>query len=293
LFLAGQAAWADEEYDPPWTPSIMLGFDTFSYDAEATVENNLNPPAHEGTQTNPKTQLRFQFGGEVMSPMLPLPGRPRLFVQGGGELGTFSSDRIFAIGDLNGDPEADILQFKTLRQRDILAGCKLEVPWTCLTSEPGAFEGQGSRIDAKVRSPAWFAALGVSFDVPMTSALLLQVKPSAAYNVETVDLSGQITTVELTNPVNQKFAVHRGSASDSSTEHSLGFGLELGLVMFRSARPVTTSLYADARFLWALGDTATTFSDPGGLATFTVDRENFMIRGGAGVRFSWLGFAGR
>jgi hypothetical protein len=141
--------------------------------------------------------------------------------------------------------------------------------------------------------------LGVAFEIPVANSLLLRVKPSVAYNLEKVDLSGQLTTVIERDPLNEWFVAHRGAASDTMTDHRLGCGLELGLVLFRSARPVTTSLYLDARFLWALGDTTTTFSTDSDsephpdLATFTVDREPFTIRGGAGLRFSWLGFGGR
>ncbi|UCF41774.1 MAG: hypothetical protein JSW43_05470, partial [Gemmatimonadota bacterium] len=241
------------------------------------------------------TELKFQSGAELMSPRLALPGGPRLFVQGGAQLGTFSSDDIFRAGDLGSDPadpEADIKFFQTLRSRDLRLGCDTVAPPTCITAEEGEFKGQGSRIDAEIQRPSWYAAVGVAFDIPVSDSVLLQVKPSAAYNVETVDLSGQMTTVVEVNPLKEKFVVYRATASESTTDHSLGFGLELGLFLFRSVRPVTTSLYVDGRFLWLLGDPVTTFSDPG-VATFTVEREEFMIRGGAGLRFSWLGFGGR
>jgi hypothetical protein len=295
--MLGQAAGAEADEAPGWIPSVNVGFDTFSYDADATAENHLNPPAHEATQTEPSTQAEVQLGAGLMSPMLALPGRPRLFVQGGAQFGPFSSDRIFKTGDLNADPEFDIKFFQTIRDRDIKKGCQDLDPPTCLTADEGEFEGQGGEIDAKIQGPSWYAALGVAFEIPVANSLLLRVKPSVAYNLEKVDLSGQLTTViETPPPPDEDFEVRRGAASESTTEHSLGCGLELGLVLSRSARPVTTSLYADARFLWALGDTTTTFSasDPDGLvATFTADREGFVIRGGAGVRFSWLGFSGR
>jgi hypothetical protein len=298
----GQAAWAEDGEEPGWVPSINLGFDTFTYDTRASVENHLNPPAHGGIQSYSSTELKLQSGAELMSPGLALPGRPRLFVQGGAQLGTFSSNDIFRTGDLDvdpEDPEFDIKFFQTLRSRDLSRGCDKVAPPTCITAEEGEFKGQGARIDAEIQSPSWYAAVGVAFDIPVSDSVLLQVKPSAAYNVEKVDLTGKMTTVFEINPIKEKFVVHRGAASESRTDHSLGFGLELGLFLFRSVRPITTSLYVDARFLWLLGDPTTTFStpptelDPDPLATFSVEREQFMIRGGAGLRFSWLGFGGR
>jgi hypothetical protein len=292
----GQTASGEDGDEPGWVPSINLGFDTFAFDTRASVENHRNAPAHEGTQSYSSTELLFQSGAELMSPSLALPGRPRLFVQGGAQLGTFSSDDIFRTGDLGSDPEnpeADIFFFQTRRSIDIREfGCNKVAPPTCLTAEEGEFKGQGSRIDAEFQSPSWYAAVGVAFDIPVSDAVLLQVKPSAAWNVETIDLSGQLTTVVETDPIREKFKVWRGTASETRTDHSVGFGLELGLFLFRSVRPVTTSLYIDARFLWLLGDPTTTFSDPDD-ATFTMEREEFMIRGGAGLRFSWLGFGGR
>ncbi len=291
----GQAARAEEAEEPGWIPAIDLGFETFTYDADANVQNHVNPPVWEGAENDPTNQLRFQFDAELMSPRLPLPGRPRLFVSGGAGLGTPSSDRILGIGNLNGIPEDDIAKFKAIRQRDYARGCREVAPPTCLTKDADKFEGQGSYIETQITDPTWHAALGVAFEIPLARSLLLQLKPSVAYNVETVDLIGQMTTVELTNPdpVAQDFAVHRSTGHDSITDHRLGAGFELALVLFRSLRPVTTALYVDGRFLWAMGDTEATFSDPGGLATYTVDREEFTMRGGAGLRFSWLGFGAR
>ena len=95
----GQAAWAEPDHEPRWIPSIDFGLGTFTYSAEASVENALNPPAQEGTQSDPTVELPFRLGGELMGPIFEgLPGRPRLFVQGGVQLKTFSSDKIFKVG---------------------------------------------------------------------------------------------------------------------------------------------------------------------------------------------------
>jgi hypothetical protein len=177
---------------------------------------------------------------------------------------------------------------------EIASKCDERVPPNCFTSEPEQFEGQGSEILAELQNPSWYAALGVAFDVPVADSLLLQVKPSIAYNVEQIDMTGRITTVIETDPVNEMFEVHRDAASASSTDHSLGLGIELVLALSRAGRPIRTSLYLDARFLWLLSDPTTEFSDPGptGFGSFTVERDEFGIRGGAGVRFGWMGFGG-
>ena len=291
----GQAAWAEPDQEPRWIPSIDFGFDAFAYSAEASVENDLNPPAQEGTQTDPTVELPFRLGGELMGPIFEgLPGRPRLFVQGGVQFNAFSSDKIFKVGELRGDTELDLLVHRGIYDGEIANKCDERDPPNCFTAEAEQFGGQGSEIVAELQNPSWYAALGVAFNVPVADSLLLQVKPSIAYNVEQIDMTGRITTVIETDPVNEMFEVHRNAASASSTDHSLGLGIELALALPRAGMPVRTSLYADARFLWLLSDPTTEFSNlgPTGFASFTVRRDEFGIRGGAGVRFSWLGFGG-
>ena len=290
----GQAAWAETDQEPRWIPSIDFGFDTFAYSAEASVENDINPPAQEGAQTNPIVELPLRLGGELMGPVFEgLPGRPRLFVRGGVQLNPFSSDKIFKAGELRGDTELDLFVHQSIHLVDIASKCDERDPPYCFTSEPEEFEGQGSEILAELQNPSWYAALGVAFDVPVADSLLLQVKPSIAYNVEQIDMTGEITTVAEIDPVNQMFEAHRDAASASSTDHSLGLGIELALALSRAGRPIRTSLYVDARFLWLISDPTTEFSSgPTGFGSFTVERDAFGIRGGAGVRFSWMGFGG-
>ena len=292
----GQAGRAESDQEPRWIPSIDFGFDTFAYSAQASVENGINPPAQEGTQIDPTVELPFRLGGELMGPAFEgLPGRPRLFVQGGVQLTTFSSDKIFQIGELRGDAETDVAGFRSIYTVRAAARCDVREALHCWTGEPGQFEGQGSEIYAELQNPSWYAALGVAFSVPVADSLLLQVKPSIAYNVEEIDMTGRITTVVEIDPVNEMFEIHRDAASTSSTDHSLGLGIELALGLFRAHRPIRTSLYVDARFLWLLSDPTTEFSSPGptSFGSFTVERDEFGIRGGAGVRFSWMGFGGR
>jgi len=293
-----EPAGAGEE--PRWIPSINLGFETFAFSTTSTVENHLNPPAQEDRQSSSSLQLLVQVGAELMGPRFEwLPGSPRLFAAGGVAFDTFSSNEIFQVGDVTGDTELDIAIFQGVRAFDLMdrrprpngngiPDCLEPNPPTCITADPGDFEGQGSEITAELQAPALDAALGLAFDVPVGRSLLLQVKPSVAYNYQRIDLSGRIKTVIETDPVNQVFEIHQGSASTTSGDHRLGAGLELGLALSRSSRPIRTSLYLSTRLLWLMSDPTTTFSDP--IATYRVEREEFELRGGAGVRFSWMGF---
>ena len=300
LCLVRHTASAQEEWEaeePRWIPSLSFRFDTFDYNTDTSVVNHLNPPAQEGVETNSNHELQFLSGGELQGPMFEgLPGRPRLFAGAGMQFNPFSSDAIFRAGEQRGDTELAIVQFQSLLMSDIAAGCLTFDPPVCVTAEPGDFEGQGSEIKAKFKQ-SWYAAIGVAFSFPVGESLLLQVKPSIAYNLDQIKMTGEITTVTendsstWADPNVPEWTVHRSSGNASTTDHSLGPGIELDLDLFRSARPLRASLYADARFLWLLGDRTTTFSDS--LATYEVHRDPFGIRAGAGVRFSWVGFDDR
>jgi hypothetical protein len=297
--LPSAAQERPEPREPAWIPSLAFRFDTFDYNTDNSVVNRLNPPAQEGTADKIDRELVFMGEAELLGPVLfkNFFGRPRIFVGGGMQFDPFSSDDIFRFGNMQANTEQAIGRFTTLLIGDITRGrCLTFTPPTCATAEPGDFEGQGSEIEAEFR-PSWFAELGVAFGFPFANSMLLQVKPSIAYNADRIDLNGSIKTVTENppdtwfNPNVPEYTVNRGSASQSITQHSLGPGIEIALAVFRESRPIRASLYADARFLWLLGDRTTTFSDS--IATYEVTRERFGVRAGAGVRLSWMGLGGR
>ena len=254
--------------EPRWIPSVDVGFETFDYNVETTVQNLINGPSWEGTQSDAERQLMFRIGGELMGPMFEdLPGRPRLFVQGGVQIRTFSSDEVFAIGDplVQGEPEDSVFRYLNFGNQNDL-------------DLPTAFEGQGSTVDGRFQDPSWYAAVGVAFSVPIARNLLLQIKPSLEYSVEKIDFSGNLTTVNEPDPRDdpdfmtptRDFEIKRSGAKWNTSDHSLGAGLELALVLFRSARPIRVSLYAEARFMWLISGSTTPFADPNGVASYSV-----------------------
>ncbi len=281
--------------EPGWIPSIEMGLETFDYNVDTMVVNQINPPAWAGSQKEADRQTMFRVGAELMGPMFEdLPGRPRLFAQGGVQIRLFSSDEIFVDGDPNVplEPERNVGQYQT----NGFPALNL----------PGDFVGQGSLIDSRFRDPSWYAGLGVAFSVPIGTKMLLYVKPSVQYSMEKIDLSGMFTTVDEPVPMVdpdpcgvgpsnpppciREFFIYRSSSDASVTDHSVGAGIEVALALARSARPIRVSLYAEARFLWLVSGSTTTFADPGGVATYVVTRDDFGIKGGGGVRFSWVGF---
>jgi hypothetical protein len=127
---------------------------------------------------------------------------------------------------------------------------------------------------------------------------VLQIKPSVEYSYEEIDFSGNLTAVNELNPhadpdsetPTRDFSIDRSRSIGSAKDHSVGAGLELALVVFRHVRPIRVSLYTEARFMWLVSGSTTTFGDSAGVASFSVVRDDFGIKGGGGVRLSWVGF---
>jgi len=279
--------------EPRWIPSIETGFETFDYNVDTTVTNFINPPKWQGTQKEAERQLMYRIGGELMGPEFEsLPGRPRLFVKGGAQFQMFSSDKIFGDGDAFVDiqPERALTTYLS--------------NGVGIFDYPDDFEGQGSEISARFHNPSWYAGLGVAFGVPIATELLLYIKPSIQYSMEKIDLPSGLTTVDEpvprvdpvpcglppNAPCIREFFAHKSRATATATDHSVGAGLEVALALFRSARPIRVSLYAEARFLWLVSDDTTEFADSNGVAAYSVVRDDFNIKGGGGLRFSWVGF---
>jgi len=61
-------------------------------------------------------------------------------------------------------------------------------------------------------------------------------------------------------------------------------------MVFRSTRPVRISVFGQVQGLWLVSDRTNSFTDSDGIASYSVVREDFIFRGGAGIRFSWVGF---
>jgi len=287
--------------EPAWIPSIEVGFEAFGYDVDTTIVDLVGDSRHTETQPESPSQLVLRIGGELMGPMFEdLPGRPRLFVQGGVGFRT-SSEEIFQVGfpDTRNEPEGGIerYHFSGDDGRDL----------------PFDFAGQGAELDAQLVDPLWYAGLGIAFSIPTSGGMVFYLKPSVQYSAEKIDFTGNMTTVEETSPpgtvdpdpcgpffdtddppfvappCNRTFEARRSSANFSTTDHSIGPGLEVAMA-FRSIRPIRISVFAQVRALWLVSGTTTSFTDPDGVASYRVERDDLVFRGGAGVRFSWVGF---
>jgi len=285
----------DEEIpEPNWIPSIEIGFDAYSYDVDTTIINLSDPTTWSETQKGGADQILFRIGGELMGPIFEdLPGRPRLFVQGGVGIPTYKNYSVFELGnpDEPTEPEDDIAKYQTSGpgQKDL----------------PTDFAGQGSWLDAKLQDPSWYAGLGIAFSVPISSELSFQIKPSVQYSVEDIDFVGKFKTVFeppppgvdpppcspqpcTEGPFTRVFEIRESNADFSTTDHLIGPGLEVAMG-FRSRRPIRISVYAQIRALWLVSDKTNAFTDSAGVASYTVKRDDLVVKGGAGLRFSWVG----
>jgi hypothetical protein len=281
--------------EPAWIPSIEVGFEAYSVGFDSTIINLTDPTYLSETQHEALDQILLRIGGELMGPMFEdLPGRPRLFVQGGVGFATFSNDRAFELGnpDDPAEPEDGIANYQSRGpgQRDL----------------PADFDGQGSWLDAKLQDPSWYAGLGIAFSVPTSTGLLFYIKPSVQYSAEDIDFTGKWKAVFDENPgavdpdpcgtsedppvqCLHEYTIRESNAGFSTTDHSVGPGLEVAMA-FLSSQPIRISLFAQIRALWLVSGKTHGVMDPNGLASYSVERDDLVIKGGAGVRLSWMGF---
>jgi hypothetical protein len=116
--------------------------------------------------------------------------------------------------------------------------------------------------------------------------------------VEEIDFTGKLKTVfeppppgvdPEDGPYTRTFEIRESNVEFSTTDHSVGPGLEVAMA-FLSSRPIRISLFAQIRALWLVSDKTNSVTDPNGFASYSVERDDLVVKGGAGVRLSWVGF---
>ena len=319
LEAAPRVAAAEEDAAPPgrsaregadrWVPSLAPTFGASFQHWEGALESEI---CRGCTFPNPMSQsLRAAasgddrdvtpfFGGnlELMTPELPLPARPRLFV-GGEILATFGVDRTIA---REGDPGTIGSPFP--------AGTTLQ-PF----NEDTAL-GQGSETIATLGSPFYGAYTGVAFPFQVYGRRL-RIKPAFAWMRYTVDVEGLVVDAECldrttapTNLCNTISATQQGvlreirlEGSDTGTFNGIGPGLDIEMDT-GVLGPLGTSIFLGGRAYRVLGDRKVEFDStesfpnqgPGLSADETRGQWSFeadpwMYRVFVGLRVQWLGFA--
>jgi hypothetical protein len=249
---------------------------------------------------------------ELMTPALPIPTRPRLFVSGE-ILPTFASDRDLAI---EGDPGC-------IRGPEPGAPCARDEP----TDEDGlplrrlefgedGANGEGSRTSAQIDTLVFGASLGVAFPLKVGKRQL-RIKPSIGwihYKVEAealvvdaacdpVDRCTDIRTRNSSPPPD--FLVTPGflretilTGSGSQRFNGIGPGLDVEMDAVRYG-PLGVSLFMGGRAYAIVDDRTISFGteeiydDQLGMdratAQFEVEVDPWIYRAHVGIRFHWLG----
>jgi len=300
--------------EPGWIPAVTAGFEVFDWNSENSVENQINGPFLDVRGDDEIRMYAMTFGGELAGPpMIAVPGRPRLVLGGGVGFVLPTADRLIDEGEVASatEPERDISAYESRLITSIRRNC-LENPTrippkpeNCPRLDLLDVDGQGNDVRLSFDSVTWHAKLGASFDLPVLDDAAIQISPAIAYRGERVKLQGRLTTVTLdqfvlppraTPPAPQLPAIvdttiHRSRpGAKNAVHHHLGPSLELGVVLSRRARPIRTTVFFHVSYLWLLSDPDEDLEDLGGVATYRIRRESQAVRGGVGVRFSWLGF---
>lgn len=257
--------------EPSWIPYLDVGIDSGEEIAGASVTSTVDDSA---SGTNSFDHARLRFGAGVLMPSwTQIPGRPRIFVQGGIDYHLAGSQLALDVGEV-GNPQPAIDRLNLNRPND-----------------PEPIPGQGQLIRQEYMGPGWAAAIGVAFEMPAPwDGGSIRLKPMAAYEGERIRIEGRL--VDVSEPSDNVFVIDQAYArKNPTTDHRLGLGGEIELTFFEGDR-LEMSAYGNARYLWVVSGRSTRLvSTPTGIAAFEWRQDANVVRGGLGIRVSWRGLS--
>jgi hypothetical protein len=322
--LAGEAAIpVGQSGEDRWVPSLSITAGATIQDQQGFVNSvRYSPP------TNPTAvPLQGAFSGddlaaspfvggglELMTPALPIPLRPRLFL-GGEILPTFAGDRNLAVDKRPG----------CLKGPEVNAPCVNEIEGLLSRSfSEDALIGQGSVTTATVDTLVFGASIGVAFPARVYNRQI-RIKPSAGWISYEVDAEGTVVDgacglyppqvginpskcipIDIDPQGALRETVLMGSGSQRF--HGIGGGLDLEMDTIRYG-PLGVSLFVGARAYRILGDRSIDFTASQtfgvgfdsqvppvaifpaetSVATWSVEVDPWMYRAHVGIRIHWLG----
>ncbi len=241
---------------------------------------------------------------ELMSPALPLPWRPRLFVSG--EITpTFSSDRSLVS---DGDPDC-------VRGPEPLSPCAQDEMGERVNpfDDEDPLPGEGTRVRAEINTVVVGATLGISLPFGFGERTL-RIKPNFSWITYEVEGNGIVVNATCDPVLGQCTDTRNGdqgflrqpeslAANETERFHGIGPGFDLEMDTGRFG-PFGSAIFLGGRFYHILGDRDFTFGKSTqyfdqicapncpdtGVASFEVDVDPWMYRAHAGIRFFWLGF---
>jgi hypothetical protein len=298
-----------QDGEDQWVPSLAIVSGLTVQDWDGDVESEICPDC---TFPSPQAEALRPFdkgddrdvtpyvGGsvELMTPALPIPMSPRLFI-GGEFLSAFGTDRDVA-GE--GDPKSPL-------ESPLPPGAD-NTPY----GEDSVI-GQGSVTSAEIDKFVYGAHAGIAFPVEIYGRAL-RIKPMFAWIRYDVDVSGKVVDAEClenifgTTQCNENLAsgflrnspdgiVLRDDESD--TFDGIGPGVDVEMDTGRFG-PLGTSLFAGARLYKILGNRKIKLSDTASYddvigqdetrARWSYEVDDWIYRIGIGIRFQWLGTPG-
>jgi hypothetical protein len=313
-----------QETESRWVASLAVTSGVLLQNQDGSIDSCLfaNPadatgscPAPGSTPLRPATSdsdlAIVAFVGpnlELMSPALPIPTRPRLFLSGE-ILPTFSADR-----DIAGEGDPDCIRGP--EPSDDLVCASMNVPRFKPYGQDDA-RGSGSQVTTTYDTLTFGANLGVAFPAQVGERRL-RIKPSFGWISYKAELEGIVVNAtcqqvpppppgvtQCTNVVNviQPGSLRETSltGSDSRRFHAIGPGLDVEMDTGRVG-PLGTSIFLGGRAYWTVGDrtleaeTMQVYGNDGlplanqaVSARWEAEMKPWIFRLGVGLRVQWLG----
>jgi len=286
-----------------WVPSLAItgGVTIQQQDGNSDsfmVDLNSNSTPIAGLVDGSDTAVSPFVGGslELMSPALPLPWRPRLFVSGE-ILPTFASDRDLAV---KGNPGC-------IRGPEPTAPCATTpggLSGTSFNAENA--NGQGSNLIAHVDTLVYGVNLGVAFPTEVRERQL-RIKPSVGWINYKVEADGLVVGAACGDPnsvppstrCNDFLREMTLAASDSQRFNGIGPGLDVEMDAGQLG-PLGVSLFMGGRAYAIVGDRDISFGatksyddqlgTDDATALFEVKVDPWIFRAHVGIRFHYLGY---
>ena len=300
----GRLAGSGQDGGDRWVPSLAIIGGVTVQDWSGAVESEIcrgcpipDPLAREEPLRDPATgsdlDVTPYIGGnlELMTPELPIPSSPRLFV-GGEVAAAVGVSRILAQEGEPGTIESPLPEAGSGNRG---------------FSEDTAL-GQGSETVAQLGNVIYGANAGVAFPFELYGRAL-RLKTSFAWIRYEIDVEGLVVDAECQpvppgrtecndNLPNGFLREIRLQGSGSGTFDGIGPGLDIEMDIGRFG-PLGTSLFAGARFYYILGEREIAFGDSQPYddqlgtdqtrARWSFEADPWIYRLGLGLRFQWLG----
>jgi hypothetical protein len=296
------SARADQDGQDRWVPSLAIVTGMTIQGWSGSVESQIcrgcpipDPamgeeplrPAATGDDNDVTPFLGANI--ELMTPTLPIPTSPRIFV-GGEAMAAFGFERIVA-GE--GDPSE--------------LSSPLPNPDATTPYSQNVVLGQGSQTLAQLRGGMYGAYMGIAFPFEIYGRPL-RAKPSVGWTRYRVEAQGLVVSAECaprltstqcnTNRPDGFLREIRLEGSDSRTFDGVGPGIDIEMDTGRLGQ-LGTSIFLGARFFRILGDrnidfgAAELYDDVLGTdttgAVFHYEMDEWMYRINLGFRVHWLG----